>query len=126
MQGAAFFFSRAALAAACAIAAAGPVLAQDVNAGKAAYAQCAACHSTDGSNGAGPSLKGIADRKAGSFPGFRFSRAMKGAGFNWDAKHLEAYLAQPQTAVPGNTMPFSGIPSEKDRKDLIAYLATLK
>ena len=83
--------------------------AQDLAAGKAAFAQCSACHSVDGSNGAGPSLQGIGGRKAGSFPGFRFSRAMKGAGFNWDEKALAAYLADPQKVVPGNVMPFSGV-----------------
>jgi cytochrome c len=61
--------SRAAFAAALAL----PLLAahaQDVAAGKAAFAQCAACHSIDGSNGAGPSLKGIVGSKAGTFAAF--------------------------------------------------------
>jgi len=103
-----------------------PASAQDVAAGKAAFAQCSACHSIDGSNGAGPSLVGITGRKAGTFPGFRFSRAMKGAGFSWDEKTLSAYLADPQQAVPGNVMPFSGVADAQQRRDLIAYLATLK
>ena len=100
--------------------------AQDVAAGKAVYAQCSACHTVDGANGVGPTLQGIVGRKAGTFAGFRFSRAMKGAGFNWDEKTLSAYVANPQKAVPGNVMPFSGIADEKQRADLIAYLATLK
>jgi cytochrome c len=100
--------------------------AQDAAAGKAVFAQCAACHSVDGSNGAGPSLKGIVGRKAGSFEGFRYSRAMKGAGYAWDAAKLDAYLADPQKALPGNVMPFSGITDAKQRADLVAYLATLK
>ena len=100
-------------------------LAQDVGAGKTAYAACSACHAIDSSNGAGPGLKGIVGRKAGSFEGFRFSRAMKASGITWDAASLDAYLADPQKAVPGNVMPFSGIPDKKQRADLIAYLATL-
>jgi cytochrome c2 len=32
----------------------------------------------------------------------------------------------PQSAVPGNTMPFPGIPGQQERSDLIAYLETLK
>jgi len=103
-----------------------PVWAQDVAAGKTAFTQCMACHSIDGSNGAGPSLKGIDGRKAGSFPGFRFSRAMKAAPHDWDAKTLEAYLADPQKLVPGNVMPFSGIADAKQRADLVAYVLTLK
>lgn len=99
--------------------------AQDVAAGKTAFAQCSACHSVDGSNGVGPSLKGIAGRQAGSFAGFRYSRAMKGAGFNWDDKKLAAYLADPQKVVPGNVMPFAGVADEKQRADLVAFLMTL-
>ncbi len=99
--------------------------AQDATAGKAVFAQCTACHSTDGSNGVGPSLLGVVGRKVGTFPGFRFSRAMKAAGTNWDATTLDGYIADPQKALPGNVMPFSGIPDAKQRADLIAYLKTL-
>ncbi|APW36265.1 cytochrome c family protein [Rhodoferax koreense] len=100
--------------------------AQDVAAGKAAFAQCAACHSIDGTNGAGPSLQGVDGRKVGSFPGFRYSRAMKATAYNWDAAKLEAYIANPQAAIPGNVMPFSGLPDAKQRADLVAYLQSLK
>ena len=100
--------------------------AQDAAAGKAVFAQCTACHSVDGSNGAGPTLKGIVGSKAGEVAGFRFSRAMKSAGTVWDEKTLDAYIANPQTAIPGNVMPFSGLPDAKQRADLIAYLTTLK
>jgi cytochrome c len=100
--------------------------AQDVTAGKAAFAQCSACHAVDGSNGVGPGLKGVAGRKAGTFPGFRFSHAMKSANFDWNEKTLAAYLAEPQKVVPGNVMPFSGVPDAKTRADLVAYLVSLK
>jgi cytochrome c len=100
--------------------------AQDATAGKAAFAQCSACHTLDGNNGVGPSLKGIAGRKAGSYPGFRFSRGMKNAGINWDDKTLAAYIADPQKTVPGNVMPFSGVAEEKQRADLVAFLMTQK
>ncbi len=92
----------------------------------AAFAQCAACHSVTGSNGVGPSLKGIMGRKAGSFPGFRYSRAMKTYGKSWDKTNLAAYLANPQQAVPGNTMPFAGVPDASQRAAIVNYLATLK
>lgn len=99
--------------------------AQDATAGKAVFAQCTACHSVDGSNGVGPSLQGVVGRKVGTFPGFRFSRAMKAAGTTWDATTLDGYIADPQKALPGNVMPFSGVPDAKQRTDLIAYLKTL-
>ena len=114
----------AALVSATALVAPG-VHAQDANAGKAVFSQCAACHSIDGSNGVGPSLQGVVGRKTATFAGFRYSRAMKAAGTTWDAATLDAYIADPQKALPGNVMPFSGIPDAKQRADLIAYLKTL-
>ena len=117
--------SFSAFAAVCLLAA-GAAQAQDVNAGKAVFQQCAACHSIDGGNGVGPSLQGLIGRKVGSFPGFRFSRAMKNTAYNWDAAHLDAYLANPQAAIAGNVMPFSGLQDAKDRANVIAYIQTLK
>ena len=114
----------AALAAALALAA--PLAqAQNAAAGKAVFAQCSACHAVDASNGVGPSLQGVVGRKAGSLPGFRFSRAMKSSALTWDASSLDAYIADPQKALPGNVMPFSGLPDAKQRADLVAYLKTL-
>lgn len=100
--------------------------AQDAAAGKQVFAQCAACHSINGTNGIGPSLKGVVGRKAGTFPGFRYSRAMKNAGISWTVQNLSAYIANPQGVVPGNLMPFSGLPQAKERAELVAYLETLK
>jgi len=92
----------------------------------AAFGQCAVCHSTDGSNGTGPTLKGVFGRKAGSVAGFRYSRAMRAAGIVWDENALERYLTSPQEAVPGNSMPFAGVPESAQRAAVIAYLKTLK
>jgi cytochrome c len=114
------------LAAAASVLALHAAHAQGALPGQAVFAQCAACHSVDGSNGTGPSLQGVVGRKAGSFQGFRFSRAMRAAGFAWDAKSLDAYIADPQKALPGNVMPYSGLTDEKQRADLVAYLQTLK
>lgn len=105
---------------------AGVAQAQSVDKGKQVFQQCVACHSIDGGNGAGPTLKGIYGSKAAEVSGFRFSRGMKKATFTWDDQSLDAFIADPQKQVPGNVMPFSGIPDDKDRADLIAYLKTLK
>jgi cytochrome c len=112
----------------CAVVTTLPCLAfaQGSDAGKAVYAQCSACHSVDGSNGVGPTLQGVIGRKAGSVAGFRYSRAMKGSSIVWDDKTLDAYVADPQKAIPGNVMPFAGIADAKQRADLVAYLQTLK
>ena len=101
-------------------------MAQDAVAGKQVFGQCSVCHSIDGTNGAGPTLKGIVGSKAGEVPGFRFSRAMKGSNVTWDDKTLDDFIADPQKAIPGSVMPFSGVADAKQRADMIAYLKTLK
>ena len=100
--------------------------AQDTAAGHQAFGQCSVCHSTDGSNGVGPTLRGVVGRKAGTVAGFRYSRAMKAIDITWDERQLTDYLADPQKVVPGNVMPFAGMSDAKQRADIVAYLATLK
>jgi cytochrome c len=86
---------------------------------------CAACHSLQpGRNRTGPSLAGIVGRKAGDLPSFhRYSAALKGSGVTWDLAALDAWIMNPQAFIPGNRMPFRGIPDPQARADIIAYLA---
>ena len=101
--------------------------AQDSNhQGKRAVEVCLACHTVDKSNGLGPTLAGVVGRAAGSIPGFRYSRAMRNSQIVWDEKTLNAYLADPQKVVPGNAMPFAGIPDGSERAEVIEYLRSLK
>jgi cytochrome c len=87
---------------------------------------CAACHSTaQGTNGLGPSLFGVVGRKSGTVPGFNYSRAMKNANLTWSAQDLDAFIANPQEKVPGNRMPFSGLPDAQQRAAIIAYLQSV-
>ncbi|MCH7628674.1 MULTISPECIES: c-type cytochrome [Novosphingobium] len=96
----------------------------DPSKGKTVYARCAACHDLNtGATRLGPSMKGIMGRKAGSVAGFAYSPAMKAKGITWNAQSLDAYLAGPAKFIPGNKMPFAGLPNPQDRADLIAYLA---
>jgi cytochrome c len=104
----------------------GSAQAQDAVAGKTVFAQCSACHAVDEKNGAGPSLKGIVGRASGSVAGFRYSRALIGVRHEWDVNSLDAFIANPQKAIPGNAMPFSGLPDASQRANLIAYLQTLQ
>ena len=92
---------------------------------QAAFDQCAACHSVDGGNGTGPTLKGIFGRQSGTVPGFRYSRAMRNAAISWDEKSLDQYLINPQEFIAGNVMPFAGVPDAKERADIISYLKSL-
>ena len=101
--------------------------AQDADAGKSVFNKCRACHSPDaGKNMVGPSLHGVVGRKAGSVEGFNYSDAMKVSGKTWDDATLDAYIADPKGAVPGNKMVFVGIKDETDRKNIIAFLKTVK
>ena len=97
----------------------------DIEKGKRAFAKCQVCHSIDGKNLLGPTLKGIIGRPAGSVEGFRYSRALKNAKIIWDEKTLDAYIDNPQQVAPGTTMPFSGIADPGERADVIAYLRSL-
>jgi cytochrome c len=74
----------------------------------------------------GPGLKGVVGRKAGTQPDFTYSTAMAKSGLTWDDRTLDAFLADPRTALPGTAMAFPGVEDAKDRADLIAYLKTLK
>ena len=76
-----------------------------------------------GKNSVGPSLSGIFGKKSGEAPNYNYSSAMKAANLVWDAATLDAYLLDPQKLVPQNKMPFAGLKTANERKDLIAYLA---
>lgn len=113
---------RAWLAGALLLAALGTVqAAPDVLHGEQVYARCLACHAL-AYDRVGPRHCGLLGRRAGSVPGFAYSQAMKDARLTWDEKTLDLFLAQPLKVVPGTTMTYDGVPSPKDRADLIAYL----
>ena len=95
----------------------------DIARGEVRFQECAACHRLEaGSNGVGPSLHGVFERKAGELSDFRYSPALKRSGIVWSPQTLEAYLTDPQALVPGNRMPYAGMADPRDRADLIAYL----
>jgi cytochrome c len=93
--------------------------------GKKTFESCAACHSLKaGENGLGPSLHAVIGRSAGAEPGFRYSGPMKRSGITWDEKSLTDFLRAPQEKVPGNRMPFSGLPDEAALKAVVQYIQT--
>ena len=112
------------LAAVAALLAAGAARADgDAARGEKRFEECATCHSTErGVNNVGPSLFGVLGRKAGEIADFRYSPAMRTSGITWTAQTLDKFVADPQQEVPGNRMPFAGMPDAGDRADLIAYL----
>jgi cytochrome c len=68
---------------------------------------CATCHALDASAPPrqGPNLAHVIGRQAGSVAGFHYSAGFAKAGFIWDADHLNAYLTNPDSVIPGAAMP---------------------
>jgi cytochrome c len=98
--------------------------------GKTAFVrQCVICHTSEkgGENRFGPNLFGVVGRKAGAAPGYAYSNAFKTrANWEWTEDAIGGWMMFPSTMVPGTAMGvFQGI-AERDRDDLVAYLATLK
>ena len=109
------------------IAAVGPSVAADAEAGKVVFKKCALCHTAEaGKNKIGPSLFGIVGRKSASLASYNYSDAMKGFKHTWDPQTLDIYLTDPHAEVPGTKMIFPGIKDKTERADVIAYLETLK
>lgn len=92
--------------------------------GRRVFARCRSCHTIaeGGSNMTGPNLYGVFGRQAGGYPGYRYSDALKAAGFVWDAEHLDEWLENPRTYLVGTKMSFAGIPNPTERRDVIAFL----
>ena len=104
-------------------------LAQDAAEGEKVFRrQCFICHTTDkgGPTKQGPNLFGIVGRKTGTVEGFRYSEANKKADITWSPETLDPYLTNPRKVIPGTKSAFAGLTKAEDRKNLIAFLQTLK
>ena len=104
-------------------------VAQDAAAGDGVFKRvCSVCHNAtvDGPRKLGPTLHGVVGRKAASVEGFRYSAAKRDADLVWTPEKLDTYLLNPREFMPGTTMAYAGLKSDADRKNLIAYLQTLK
>ena len=93
----------------------------DAARGEKVYERCEGCHSIERDR-IGPRHQGVVGRKAATMPGFAYSAAMKASGLTWDEATLDRFLQAPTKLVPGTRMGFAGVPEERDRADLIAYL----
>lgn len=101
-----------------------PALAQTPANPATLFAPCKVCHSIakGAKSGLGPALNGVVGRKAGSVAGFNYSPAMKAYGKLWTPALLDAYLANPRAAVPGNRMIYPGLKDPAKRAALIQWL----
>ena len=95
----------------------------DAARGEKRFEECVACHALEkGKESVGPDLHGVFGRKAGEVGDFRYSPALKRSGIVWSEQTVDTFIADPQAVIPGNRMPFAGIPDASARADLIAYL----
>ena len=87
------------------------------------FAQCGGCHSYQpGRHVFGPSLAGVAGRRAGSVADFTYSDALKASGLTWNAATLDRWLTNPKKLVPGTKMRLWGFSDERKIANLLAYL----
>lgn len=101
---------------------------------------CGICHDLTSSrqNRRGPFLWGVVNRVPGSVD-FDYSTAflavVRDKPFIWDEAHLKRFITDPGVFIPMNRMAqrvtehpqaFEGIASAASRRDIIAYLNTLK
>jgi cytochrome c len=98
-----------------------PLQAADARRGKELYeSRCAGCHSLEHDR-IGPRHAGLFGRKAGSVAGFDYSPALRRSRIVWNARTLDAWLADPERLIPGQRMNYS-VPGPADRAALIEYL----
>lgn len=119
---------------------AGHAWTQDSDPGERVFKKCMTCHmiGPTAKNTVGPAQNGVIGRAAGTVPGFAYSPINKAAGENglvWTEENLFAYLADPQgflinflkekgkaDLAKGVTKMTFKLPSEEERKSVIAYL----
>ena len=104
--------------------------AADLAKGQAAFVrQCAICHTIDkgGENRVGPNLFAVVGRRAGAVPDFKYTNAFRNtATFEWTEGLLGPWIALPAVMVPGTAMAvFPGV-SDRDKDDIVAYVAAQK
>lgn len=85
---------------------------------------CLTCHNFGKGQGSkvGPDLYGVVGRKVAEEQGFNYSSQLKAKGGTWTFDALNTWIKNPRADVPGTLMTFGGVPSEKQRANIIAYL----
>lgn len=103
------------------------VASADVAKGEKVWGKCKACHKLEaGAGGTGPHLYGLVDRPIASVGGYGYSDVLAGMSADaWTIDALNEWLTSPKGFAPGNKMTFPGLKKDKDRANLIAYLATI-
>jgi cytochrome c len=96
--------------------------------GVRAFTPCRACHSLDPAERGlpGPNLSGLIGRPVAGDAEFDYSPVLRKARderLRWDAKRLEAFLADPAAMFPGLWMSIRGIEDSTERQALVRFLS---
>lgn len=86
---------------------------------------CQTCHGFEATSPSSmaPSLSAVVNRKIGSDNFSRYSDSMKLKEGNWTQQNLVTFLTDPQSFVPGTTMPKLGL-SESEAKKVVSILSS--
>ncbi len=110
----------------------------DAAKGKTGFKKCKACHTIEegGKNKIGPNLFAIGGRTAGTAPKYKYSKSYVTAGEKglvWTEANIVEYLADPKAFIrqasgdpKGRTKMPLKLKKEEARRDVAAYLMTLK
>ncbi|MEX6506380.1 cytochrome c family protein [Jiella sp. M17.18] len=101
----------------------------DAAAGKQVFNKCRACHAIGpgAKNRIGPYLNGVVGEKPGEPASYNFSTPFKQWAADktaWNEDLLDKWLTDPRAVVKGTKMVFPGLKDEKDRINVITYLAS--
>ena len=90
-------------------------------------ANCHRCHSVEADKASyGPLLEGVVGRRAGTFPGYPYSKALQAAGFVWTKGAIRAWIEANDQLVPGTKMRHVGITDPTVQDFIVEYLASLQ
>jgi glucose/arabinose dehydrogenase/cytochrome c2 len=95
---------------------------------KDVLADCQQCHAFDDGHASGTavSLSGVFGRRIAAGDNKAYSAAMKRMLGSWDEVTLDRFLASPQSAIPGTTMQYGGVPDPNIRRQVINFLEQLR
>ena len=85
---------------------------------------CSACHSLGQTpdHHIGPPLGGLVTRPAGAVAGYRYSEALRSSGWRWSLPTLQAWLAEPDAAIPNNAMNYVNRLTAEESQRLAEWL----
>lgn len=90
---------------------------------------CVACHTFDegGPKRFAPNLFGIVGARYAHDTTYNYSPALKALNHKtWTTKDLDKWIENPAGFVPGTNMLFNGLNDPRHRRDLVAYMKSLK